>query len=177
MKSDLRNVKSDLRIVKSDLLSVKSDFLSVKSDLGTSHFTSPTSQMRPSASQVRCHFKRSSNIALNREKGGCRCGINQKPDAKSKRKYDSRGRCSCNGTCAKMCKCHGLCGGKECGGNIDQTTINTPKRRRKRFKHDLQKTPTKNSLSFMQDRGENLHVGDPNLLEYYACYLFSCAYV
>ena len=22
-----------------------------------------------------------------------------------------------------------------------------------------------------------LHVGDPNLLEYYACYLFSCAYV
>ena len=69
-----------------------------------------------------------------------------------------------------MCKCHGLCGGKECGGNIDQTTINTPKRLRRRFKHDLQKTPTKNSLSFMPHWGENVHVSDPNLLEYYAIY-------
>ena len=90
--------------------------------------------------------------------------INQKSDAKSKGKYDSRGRCSCNGICGKMWKCHGLCGGKECGGNIDQTTNNTPKRRRKRFKHNLQETPTKKSLSFMQDRGENVHIGDPNLL-------------
>ena len=67
-----------------------------------------------------------------------------------------------------MCKCHGLCGGKECGGNIDQTTNNTHKKRQKKFKHDLQETRTKKSLSFMQDRGENVHVGDPNLLEYYA---------
>ena len=96
--------------------------------------------------------------------------INQKSYAKSKGKYDSRGRCSCNGICGKMWKCHGLCGGKECGGNIDQTTNNTPKRRRKRFKHNLQETPTKKSLSFMQDRGENVHIGDPNLLEYYDIY-------